>query len=80
MGSEDAVAEIAQELQMPAFRRHFFESPEEAVGELPHGSELPPALLDTLKGLSLLELGVVARISRELDPLKGDRVMIMMPL
>ena len=67
MASEIEVGKLAQELQGPVFRRLFYVDADaalEAAGL--NAGEIPAGLLNTLKGLSLHELGFVARVNREL--------------
>ena len=80
MSAED-VGKLFEALQEPAFRRAFSENAEEAmrhhVPPINMGG-IPDALLNTLKGLSLHELGLVARVNHELsEGLSDDERAIM---
>jgi hypothetical protein len=72
--SAEEVGKLADELQKPVFRRQFSVDADDALdGAGLDASEIPAGLLDTLKGLSLVELGVMARMTRELkDTLSED--------
>ncbi|HJU57198.1 MAG TPA: hypothetical protein VJ774_00460 [Actinomycetota bacterium] len=78
----DPVEVLAQMLQQPAWRRRFHETPDEALGDIQNSEQIPQELLDTLRGLSLIELGAVARVTRELKDsgMAGDERMLRMPL
>lgn len=75
------VERLFAELQRPKFRKSFYLDADAAMkAEGLQPDQIPAELLDTLRGLSLLELGVIARVNNELQPLKGDQAMIMGPL
>ena len=82
MSAED-VGKLFEALQEPAFRREFSENAEEAM--LHHDptidiAGIPVALLNTLEGLSLHELGFVARVNHELNEGLSDEERQMMVL
>lgn len=81
MDSAEEVGRLADALQDPVFRRRFSVDADAALEEADLNAEgIPEALLNTLKGLSLHELGFLARVNHELRDLKGDAVMVMAPL
>jgi hypothetical protein len=81
VNSADEVERLFAELQNPAFRKSFYLDADAAVETAGlNASQIPAELMNTLKGLSHLELGVIARVNRELGPLKGDEAMLMGPL
>lgn len=81
VGSAEEVGRLADALQDPVFRRSFTVDPDAALANADlNAGEIPEALLNTLKGLSLHELGFLARVNHELRDLKGDTVMVMAPL
>lgn len=84
MSAED-VGKLFEALQEPAFRRAFSENAEEAMGQVPtiNIDGIPVALLNTLAGLSLHELGFVARVNHELNEGLSDderQMMVQGPL
>ena len=81
VASSEEVGKLADALQQPQFRRAFSMNADAAMeGASIDAAEIPADLLNTLRGLSLLELGVIARVNRELEGLKGNDVMIQMPV
>jgi len=81
--SAEDVGKLFEALQEPAFRRAFSENAEEAM--LHHEPTInmdgiPVALLNTLEGLSLHELGFVARVNHELSEGLSDEERQMMVL
>jgi hypothetical protein len=67
--SAEDVGKLFEALQSPTFRRAFSESAQEAMANQQppiNMAAIPDALLDTLQGLSLQELGFIARVNREL--------------
>lgn len=81
VNSADEVERLFAELQNPAFRKSFYLDADAAMETAGlNANQIPAELMNTLKGLSHLELGVIARVNRELGPLKGDEAMLMGPL
>lgn len=84
MASAEEVSKLADALQDPIFRRLFSVDADAALQSAEiDASEIPGGLLDSLTGLSLLELGFMARVTRELrDTLSEEdwQVIAMGPL
>jgi hypothetical protein len=73
VASAEEVGKLADKLQDPVFRRLFSVDADAALGwaELNAG-EIPEGLLDTLRGLSRGELGLMARVTHELREKLSD--------
>ncbi|HEY7659372.1 MAG TPA: hypothetical protein VIC58_02100 [Actinomycetota bacterium] len=80
MGAEEAVDQLATMLQDPTYRRQFVKNPDEALGQIADAELIPEELVSSLRGMQLGELGFVARVNNELRNLKGNPVIIQMPL
>lgn len=73
VASAEQVGRLADTLQDPVFRRLFSVDADAALDAAGlNAGEIPTGLLDTLKGLSLLELGLMARVTRELKDKLSD--------
>jgi len=83
VSAEDEVEKLAEALQAGPFRAAFSHDPEGAMdGAGIDASLIPAEFIDTLKGLSLQELGVISRTTRELRD-KGmhhESSLMRMPL
>jgi hypothetical protein len=81
--SETEVDKLRVAIQKPTFRRAFYDDPSSALkSEGIDAGQIPEGLLETLRGLSVGELGLIARVTHELEAegLVGDEIMLRMPV
>lgn len=82
-GAVDEIEKLRVALQRPTFRRSFYDDAFQALQEEGiDASVIPDGLITTLRGLSVHELGLVARVTHELEVegLVGHEGLLQIPL